>query len=173
MAIPGRIVGVFLLLAGVWAVIRKGLLGRSAGRLEVVSVALIMFSLGTALLAALGRPGMSHSETVLVSVRYSVLLTPLHAGLLFIASPVLYRLWNNRARWPAVAMAIAAGLLVVQQVAAGEAAVTITSRMRATISRFEAGYTEPGMTTVILSDLDQARRELAIIRGAGLYADIK
>ena len=45
--------------------------------------------------------------------------------------------------------------------------------MRATISRFEAGYTEPGMTTVILSDLDQARRELAIIRGAGLYADIK
>lgn len=173
LAIPGRIVGVFLLLAGVWAVIRKGLLGRSAGRLEVVSVALIMFSLGTALLAALGRPGVSPSETVLVPVRYSVLLTPLHAGLLFIASPVLYRLWNNRARWPAVAMAIAAGLLVVQQVAAGEAAVTITSRMRATISRFEAGYTEPGMTTVILSDLDQARRELAIIRGAGLYADIK
>jgi len=61
----------------------------------------------------------------------------------------------------------------VQQVGAGQAAVTITSRMRATIARFEAGYTDPGMTTVILSDLDQARRELAIIRGAGLYSDVK
>ena len=175
LAIPGRIVGVILLLAGVWAVIRRGLLGRSAGRFEIVSVALIMFSLGTAVLAAIGRPGVSPSETVLVPVRYSVLLTPLHVGLLFIASPVLYRLWNDRARWPAVAaaMATAAGLLLVQQVGAGQAAVTITSRMRATIARFEAGYTDPGMTTVILSDLEQARRELAIIRGAGLYSNVR
>ena len=174
LAIPGRIAGSLLLVAGAGVVIRRGIIRRPTERLEIVSVALIMFSLGSAVLAALGRPGVSPSE-ILVPVRYSVLLTPLHVGLLFMASPVLNRLWSTRARWPALASAIAAAavLLVVQQVAAGEAAVAITRHMRATIARFEAGYSDPSMTTVILSDLEQARRELELIQGAGLYLNIK
>lgn len=174
LAVPGRIAGVFLLLAGVWVVVRRGIAGRATGRFETVSVALIMFSLGTAVLAALGRPGVSPNE-VLVPVRYSVLLTPLHVGLLFVASPVLHRFWTSRVRWRsgATAIATAAVLLLVQQVVAGEAAVEITRQMRATIVRFEAGYTEPAMSKVVMSDLEQARREFNVIRRAGLYLNIK
>ena len=108
---------------------------------------------------------------VLVPVRYSVLLTPLHAGLLWIATPVLSRLWSSerRQRAPAAGLVGVSVLLLVAQVAAGQAAAANTSRMRAAIDRFVAGESDPEMTTVIDSDLGQARRELEIMQRAGVH----
>jgi len=45
--------------------------------------------------------------------------------------------------------------------------------MRTTIARFVAGESDPEMTNVIYPDLEQARRELTIIRDAGLYLDAR
>jgi hypothetical protein len=175
LLLPGRVLGAVLLGAGVSVVLWRGVFRAPTGRLERISVALIMFSLASALLATVGRVNLAQSDGVLVPVRYSVLLAPLHVGLLWITSPWLTRLWSNRRSWPAVAVGItvACVLLLAQQVAAGEAAVATTRRMRATIERFEAGETDPTMTSVIYVDLNQARRELAMIRGAGLYVDLK
>jgi hypothetical protein len=175
LAVPGRIVGALLLAAGVWVVVRRGLLRPPAGRLERIAVALVMFSLASALLASAGRAGVTGRTDVLVPVRYAVLVTPLHVGLLWIVWPVLGRLWDKERHRIAVSLAVAGAcvLLLVQQIAAGQMAAAQTARMRATIDRFLAAETDSEMTSVIYIDLDQARREHETIRRAGLYQDLR
>lgn len=175
LEVPGRIVGALLLAAGIWVVVRHGLLRPPGGRLERIAVALVMFSLATALLASAGRAGVNGGNGVLVPVRYAVLVTPLHVGLLWTVWPVLGRLWDSQRHRLAVSLAIAGAcvLLLVQQITAGQIAAATTARMRATIDRFLAGETDAQMTSVIYIDLDQARRELETIRQAGLYQDLR
>lgn len=106
-----------------------------------------------------------------VTVLYSVLLIPLHVGLLLVASPLLESLWSRRARSLAVSLCVAGGCagLLLQQMVAGAAAVSDTGRIRATIERFHAGQSDAGMVTVIGDELEKARRELAMMRRAGVY----
>ena len=175
LTVPGRICGAVLLGAGVWAVLARGVLRAPSGRLERIGLALIMFSLGTALLAAIGRADVAPDDGVLVPVRYSSLVAPLYIGLLWVVSPALQRLWNDAGRSRIVATGVvgACVLLLALQVASGQAAAAITSRMRATIEQFEAGQTTPEMSDVVFSDVEQARREWEIIRSAGLYLNVK
>jgi hypothetical protein len=174
LSIPGRMLGFVFLIAAIWLVLR-GLFRRPASRLERVALALSMFSVASAVMATLGRVEDAGRNDVLVPVRYAVLLTPLHVGLLWIVSPAVARLWNDRERWPQVAGAMACACLVLlaQQMAAGQVAVATAGHMRETIARFVAGQTDASMTDVIYPDLDQARRELTTIRDAGLYLDAK
>jgi hypothetical protein len=174
LSVPGRIWGAVLLSVGAWAVLSRGVLRAPSGRLERIGLALVMFSLGTALLAAIGRVDLTPDNGVLVPVRYSSLVAPLYIGLLWTLSPALQRLWSDadRSRIVTACVVSACLLLLVQQVAAGQAAVAITSRMRATIQQFEAGRTSPEMRDVVFIDLDQARREREIIRNAGLYTNV-
>lgn len=174
LAIPGRMLGAVLLAAGLWAVVWRGLLRPPTSRLERIAVALIMFSLGAAVMASVGRTGVVEQDGVLVPVRYSVLVTPLYIGLLWLVAPLLERHWrtstSGRATVAAGLMA-ASVLLLMLQVAVGQAAAARTREMRETIARFVAGQTDAAMLNVIYVDLDQARREWEIIRGAGLYRD--
>ena len=165
----GRLVGVALLAAGAWAVLRHAPMRPLDGRMNRIAVALVLFSLMSALLAAVGRVDVD--PEVRVPVRYSVFLTPLHVGLLWLACPFLERQWSIPGRRAAVQpLMIAAGLvLLAQQAASGQAAVATTDAMRDTIERFIAGETEPGMATVVFDDLEQARRSWERISAAGLY----
>ena len=169
LSIPGRGVGAALLIAGIFAVLRHGFIRPPGGRLERLAVGLIMFSMASALLAALGRADVD--PDVRVPVRYSVLVAPLHIGLLWLACPYLSRQWATPERRPILqTLMVGAGvLLLVQQVAAGEAAVATTDAMRATIRRFIAGDTDPAMTRVIFDNLEEARRSWETIRDAGVY----
>jgi hypothetical protein len=175
LTVPGQIWGAVLLGAGVWAVLMRGVLRAPSGRLERIGLALVMFSLGTALLASIGRVDLLPDDGVLVPVRYSSLVAPLYIGLLWILSPALQRVWNDAARSTIVTTAVAGGcvLLLVQQIGVGQAASAITGRMRTTIEQFEAGHTSPEMRDVVFSDLEQARREWEIIRSAGLYLNVE
>ena len=168
---PARLVGALLFVTATGVVLWRGFLRAPSGRLERVAIALMMFSLASGVLAAVGRAHMPAIEGVLVPVRYSVLLIPLHVGLLLVASPVLERFWVRRERSFAVSLCVAgafAGLLL-QQVIAGTAAVSNADRIRATIERFHAGQSDVGMVTIIGEDLEKARRELAVMRRAGVY----
>lgn len=169
LAWPGRVVGAALLIAGTCAVLRHAVIRPSGGRLERLAVGLIMFSIASALLAALGR--IDVDPGVRVPVRYSVFVALLHIGLLWLACPYLSRQWAIPGRRPILqTLMVGAGvLLLVQQVAAGEVAVATTDAMRATIERFIAGGTDPAMTGVVFDDLDEARRSWDTIRNAGLY----
>ncbi len=165
--LPGQVLGgVFLAVAavaGAWALTR-----RIATRIDRVALALMAFSVGTALLASFGRSEVD--VDLRVPVRYAVFVAPLHVGVLLLAwprvlaalgpmrQPALYR--------AAVAVALA---LTVQQYAAGEAAVRTTAAMRSTLTRFAAGEETADMRTVVYVDLSQARRDLDAIHAAGLY----
>jgi hypothetical protein len=168
LAIPGRAVGAAFLGAGCYAVVRYGLLLRSVTRLERIAVALVLFSLATAFLAAVGRANLADTR---VPVRYSLFIAPLHVGLLWLATPYLIRQWQideRRRLFRRLALG-AASILLVQQIVAGQTAVATTDAMRASIRRFMAGKTEPGMERVVFDNLDQARQSWTAIRDAGLY----
>ena len=166
----GRFVGALLFVSATGIVCWRGFYRAPSGRLERIAIALIMFSLASALLAVMGRAGEPILAGVLVPVRYSVLLIPLHVGLLWVVSPLLSRLWNGgRARVMSLAVVGVCGGLLVQHVAAGQAAVANAERIRATIQRFHAGESDADMAIVISDDLEKARRELATMRRAGVY----
>ena len=122
-------------------------------------------------LASVGRVDVG--SELRVPVRYSLFLTPLHVGLLWLASPFLARHWTiERRRRGLRALAVGAGLLlVVQQVAAGEEAAATTRSMRATIERFNAGQDDPAAARVVFDNLEQAREAADRIQAAGLYTE--
>ena len=167
----GRFVGAVLFVTATGVVLLRGFYRAPSGRLERLAIALIMFSLASGVLAAIGRGDMPAIDGVLVPVRYSVLLIPLHVGLLWVAFPWFDRLWRSPAPSFAVSLCIAGacGGLLLQQMVAGEAAVSNTERIRATVARFHAGQSDADMATVIGDDLERARRELAAMRRAGVY----
>ena len=173
LSVPGRVLGAVLLAAGVWAVVSRGLARPALARLDRLAVALILFSLGSALLAAVNRADIP--AEVLVPVRYSVFVTPIHVGLLLLAWPSVVRAWMaaSRRRLVEAGMIVAAAALLVQQVAVGQVAAATTRTMRATIDRFVAGEQTDDMTSVVFINLEQARRQLNAIRGAGLYLDVR
>ena len=110
-----------------------------------------------------------------VAVRYSVLVAPMHVGLLFLVWPFVVRQWTlprRRRLVERVAVAVAL-VLLAQQVASGQAAAATTRAMRATLDRFAAGEESPDMTSVVFVNLAQARRDPDVIRGAGLYLDAR
>ncbi|MDA1184343.1 MAG: hypothetical protein O2930_06835 [Acidobacteria bacterium] len=166
----GRSIGALLCVTAVGVVCWRGLYRAPSGRLERIAIALIMFSLAAAVLATIGRAGDPILSGVLVPVRYSVLLIPLHVGLLWVASPWLGRLWSHGRSLSVSlsAVGVCAGLLA-QHVVSGQAAMENAERIRATIARFQAGQSDADMAIVIGDDLDKARRELADMRRAGVY----
>ena len=169
--VPGRLLGALLFVTAAGAVFWRGFWLAPSGRLERIAIALTMFSLATAVLATLGRAHEPEINGVLVPIRYSVLLMPLHVGLLWMASPFLNRLWIDRAWSSAVSLGLVGvcALLLLQQVVAGQAAVSNVQRIRATIERFLAGQADADMATVIGEDLEKARRELDAMRRARVY----
>jgi hypothetical protein len=175
LAAPGKVLGGVLLVASTAVAVWLGLLKRTSDRTARLAVALLLFSLGTAVLAAIGRVDIPDVSGVKVPVRYSVFLAPLHVGLLLAAGPVLTRLWPARRAQVAIqAAAVAtAAILFVLHVGIGRAAVVTSRSMTATIRQFMRGERTPEMPRVIHHDLDQAQRDLVTIRAAGLYLHVE
>jgi hypothetical protein len=90
---------------------------RSLSDLDAQAVALVLFSLGCAAFAALGRSGLVEP---FIPVRYAVFMTPLHLGLLFLV--LRFRIISERIG------VVALGLFNVQQVFASLAALHIGAR---------------------------------------------
>jgi hypothetical protein len=156
----GRMIGGLLLAAATVAVFKSG--GPGATRAERLGLSLVLFSLGTAALAAIGRSG--ETAVIDIPVRYAMLLAPLHVGLLLLGMPWLRRVWTARPR--TVQAAILAGLaaLLVQQVFVGMVAARAGARTRDAIARFERGERTPDMTALIHPDLARATAIDAEIR---------
>ncbi|MGE3402938.1 MAG: hypothetical protein AB7K63_10145 [Vicinamibacterales bacterium] len=166
LAIPGRLLGIALFVTG-GAIVARVTLRDRPDRHHRVAGAFIALSLASAVLAAAGRE--PNPGEVLVPVRYSVLLAPLHVGLVMIAAMHA----ADRAVLAMKAAVAAALLLVVQQVGAGQAAIENTTRVRDTVRRFAAGQTEAGMERVVFDDLPEARRQLDAIQDAQLYTNVR
>jgi hypothetical protein len=169
LAVVGRLIGAILLVVGVASIVRRGVLRPPASRLERIAISLIMFSLATAALAAIGR--VDERADVEVPVRYSVYLAPLHVGLLCLVLPWVSGRWRvlNHRRISQVTVLTVASLLLVQQVAAGRAAAATTQTITATIDRFIGGKRDPQMTRFVSSDLNYADQVFDMMKREGIY----
>ena len=167
LAVPGRIVGAALLVAAGVVLVRLGFTRRPLPRLERICLGLIGFSLGTLVLAALGR--VDQNVEVAVPVRYAVLMTPLQVGLLGLLLPRLGRIWPRR-RAMVGAGGLGLGLLLLAaQIPAAYAARVGSANITATVQRYLAGERDEAMRRIVFPDLAEADRIFARMRQRGLY----
>ena len=171
LADVGRVIGAVLSATGIALVVMRTFDKFHISRLDLISLGLIMFSLTTGVLAAVGR--VDDLPYVAVPVRYSVYLAPLHAGLLFLALPRVQRFWQAGSARRTVQMAIvlAVVILVIQQFFAGQAATAGAKYISDTIHRFIAGERTPEMTRLVFNDLTYAEYLYGVLRRDGIYLD--
>jgi hypothetical protein len=157
--------GLLLGALGLAAALLRG--GREASRAERVAAGLILFSLGTAAMAGLGRSGAP--DALNVPLRYGVLVTPLHVGLLILALPFAGELWRAN-RGAAEALVAAVLLLALAQNAVMAASVVrISDAYREAIADFRQGRRWPEAAVYVHPDLARAERAYAALARDGLF----
>jgi hypothetical protein len=140
---------------------------RTASWPERAAAPLILFSLGTAVMAGLARTGVSGPDVA--PMRYAVFLIPLHVGLWILALPHLRRALRQRPRSAVGAVAAAAALMLVQQGLMGVYAVRTADANLRVIADFRAGKRTPEMVPTIYSDAAAAQPVSDRMRRDGLY----
>jgi hypothetical protein len=128
---------------------------------------MILFSLGSAVLAAAGRSYMS--AEINVPVRYAILMTPLHAAFLLLMAPAILQAWERCPRYVAYGLIAALALLMVQQALVGPVVVRAAERVRETIVLFHEGGRTPEMLRSVHPDLGIAEAGYADMRRRGVY----
>jgi hypothetical protein len=165
----GRIVGCVVLGASIVTLFRGRILRRSVGRLERTGLALLIFSLLVTAMIAVSRWYWAPDQPV--SVRYTIYVALLEAGLLLANTPWLNWLWQNGHRRPLQWATLgAASVLLVQQVSAGQAAVAVTTQYKNSYRQFVAG--QRGDATdrpVFLGSAAESERVLQIMRTLQIY----
>jgi hypothetical protein len=130
-----------------------------------VAQALIVAGLAGAILVAAGRAAVEAPDQL--PVRYTILLLPLHLGLLLTAFGVL-RDHPARARTILPAGAGLAIALLIMNGAAVAPAIRIATARRAVLQRFYGGARDPAMTATVFPDLATADRILAAVARASV-----
>lgn len=158
----GLAAGLAMALAGAGLVLAslgaRSPLVRLAGRLA-------LFSLGTAVLAAIGRAIIDSGD---VPVRYTMLLAPLHAAIV-LALAAWASTADAGARTRIAAGAVVCALaLTAQQLLIGRALIDAAERNRALIAAFEAGRRDVALVPTVHWDLDRASRIREDAIAAGL-----
>lgn len=161
----GEALGAGLLAASLFALVRFGL--ADTNRTQRLAIGMILFSLSGAALAAVGRSSML--PEVDVPVRYTILVTPLHAGLLLLAAPTIVRIWERRPRLASLGLIAALALLLVQQVVVGMVIVRAAERARQTIAQFHLGERTPEMLQLVHPDLMHVDMRYADMRRRGVF----
>jgi hypothetical protein len=162
----GRIVGCIVLGASIVTLFRCGILRRSVGRLERIGLALLMFSLIVTMMMAVGR--WNYSADRPMPLRYSIFAALAEAGLLSANACRLNWVWQEYRRSFQWAMLVVATLLLVQQVAVGQAAVAVTIQYKDSYREFAAGHWTDETTRPVFGAAE-SERALGIIRRLGIY----
>jgi len=146
--LPGEILGGLLSLLILAVIVRRGIIGPPGGLRERVEVGLLIFVLGTAVLASLGRSDMVDlSGKIYAPIKYAIFLSVGHAALIATALPWVACWWElpQRRRALQLASLLLGGLLVAQQIGMGEAAAAKAAWVNASIARFMAGKRDDEM----------------------------
>jgi hypothetical protein len=158
------VAGAAIAAAGLAAVAMRG--GPHASRSERVAAGFILFSLGVAAMAGLGRTG---GDPLNVPLRYGVLLAPLHAGFLILALPYAGVLWRANRK---ASVGFFAALLVLagaQNLLMADAAIRTSDKVRRIVADFRAGVRTPDMPIFIHPNLAKAERAYAEMAREGRY----
>jgi hypothetical protein len=161
----GRAVGLSLFLSAAAVVLIASLTPRLNTPLERIAVGMILFGLGAAALASIGRSDMI--EEVRVPVRYTLFTTVLQVGLLCIVVPRVPVRAPGLACWAGVVLA---GALLTQQVLVGRAATRIASEIAKEADCFAQGNPTLPLSSIVTRSPAGAEGVLAGLRREGLLA---
>ncbi|MEQ1608217.1 MAG: hypothetical protein ABL956_04495 [Hyphomonadaceae bacterium] len=161
----GEILGAGILVASLFALIRFGF--AKVDRTQRLALGMILFSLGGAALAAIGRRDIA--QEVDVPVRYAILLAPLHVGLLLLAASAIVRAWKSKPRFVSAGLMAALALMMAQQVVVGVVVVRAAERARQTIALYHQGGRTPEMLQWVYPDLAIAETVYAEMRRRGVF----
>jgi MFS family permease len=160
--------GMFVL--GAVAVLVATFKHRLDSRIDRMAVGMILFSLGAALLATLGRGDMD--AAVELPVRYTIFSTLLPSGLLCIALPRLVRKCdtpNRRIALSVAGLALAVVLLMLQ-IFIARAAIGISQAIARDAECFAAGKLTGPVSPTVSRWPSDAESVLVQLRRAGLLA---
>jgi hypothetical protein len=164
----GRLVGAIVLGASIVIVLRRGFLGMPRERLERISVGLLLFTILMAVLVSVGRADIAADREM--PIRYGIFAALAQVGLLLALSSWLARVWEGGGRRPLQWGALGAALLlIVQQVAVGEAGRAVAAQYVEAYRSFAAGRWTPEMNKFVFPDRAAAEQGLAIARAEGIY----
>ena len=140
---------------------------RDASRSQRVAGSLILFSLGTAAMAGLGRSGFP--DALNVPLRYGMLLAPLHVGFLMFALPYVGVLWRANRSIAQTLVAAVLLLAAVQNAVMSMKVIRASDVVRTTVADFKAGARRPEMLTFVHPDQAYAERSYAELARDGLF----
>jgi hypothetical protein len=157
--------GLLVALVGLAAVLVRG--GRRASRTERIACSFILFSLGVAAMAGLGRSGLPGALNV--PLRYGVLLAPLHVGLLMLVLPYAGALWRANRRLAQTLCAAVLILAFVQNTLMAVKVIHASDVVRTTLEDFRQGRLTSEMLVFVHPDLAHAERIYAGLRRDHLF----
>jgi hypothetical protein len=166
----GRLVGCIVLGTSIVTLLRGGILRRPVSRLEGIGLALLILSLLITAIVAVGRWNWAPERPV--AIRYGIFAALAQAGLLLANTSRLNWLWQSgHRRTFKQCTLVAATALLVQQVAAGQAAVAVTIQYKHAYRDFVAGQGKPEAAQPVFSGRPaaEAERAVAIMRSLGIY----
>lgn len=168
LEVLGRLVGAMLLFAGAAAALVASFSWRLNTRLDRIGVGMILFAIGAAILATVGRADMS--EKVEIPVRYAIFSTMLQAALLCIILPrsVRFASWTGELV-SGLGLALSMGLLIVQ-IFIARAALTIADSISREADCFAEGALRGAASPVVTRWPEDADRVLAELRRLKLLA---
>ena len=144
--------GGLIAMASAAIILIKG--GPRATPVERVACGLMLFTLGAAVMAGLGRSGLEDAHNV--PLRYGLLVSPLHAGLVMLAAPYVADLWRrNRDMAQVLCLSVLLGVFA-QDVAMAVKVVRASDVIRYAVADFHAGLRRPEMLTLVHPDLAYA-----------------
>ena len=164
----GKIIGLAMFAFSMLALLRTG--GPNASRHERVALSLVLFSLGAAFLAGLGRQDIT--DAVLVPGRYNLLLAPMHVGLALLALPWLSRRMSTHRRLIEAGVVAVFVVFLAQQLLIGRIVAASAQHLRETIADFQSGARTEEMKTLIYPNLERAEMLQAQIHERGLYVPL-
>jgi hypothetical protein len=157
--------GLLIAVAGLAGVVICG--GRQASRAERLACSFILFSLGTAAMAGLGRAGQP--DALNVPLRYTVLLAPLQVGLLMLALPYAGAVWRaNRGLTQALLAALLV-LVAAQNAVMAMKVIRASDVVRTTLADFRNGQRTPQMLVLVYPDLAHAAQVYDGLQRDGLF----
>jgi hypothetical protein len=159
------IAGLAVGAAAVAAVLLHG--GRLAPPQERLACALILFALGTAAMAGLGRAGLEDPANV--PLRYTLFVAPMQVGFVMLALPYAAEAWSaNRAAAQALLAGVLLALLAQNLVMAAKT-VSASDMLRQRVNDFENGGRTPEISAVVHPDLVRAEAITRRAEQAGLF----
>ncbi len=161
----GEILGAAVLVISLFVLLRYGF--RETTRTQRLALAMILFSLGSGVMAAVGRRDIALE--VDIPLRYAILMAPLHVGLLLLAIPTIVRTWESRPRLVIQGIAAAFAFLLAQQVIVAVVAVQAAEKARHVMTLYQRGVRTPEMLQWVYPDLDRAADVYAEMRRRGVF----